>query len=146
MHTLSHRLASADDFDFLYELKKAAEGESVKRIWGWDELVQQKIHNEELEDAVPQIIEFNGERVGCFLFQEREDHCYFSRFFILPECQGKGFGSHILKENIAAARECGKPLRLCYLRGNRVDVLYRRFDFTFKREDEHFVYMVLEHG
>ncbi|MDD1780228.1 GNAT family N-acetyltransferase [Enterovibrio sp. ZSDZ35] len=145
MNILSHRLASNDDFDFLFDLKKAAEGDSVARIWGWDEALQFSIHQEELAAALPQIIEHDGQPIGCFLFEVHEDHCYFSRFFILPAYQGKGIGSHILKENLAIAQEMGKPVRLCYLQGNRVEVLYRAFGFEYVREDEHFVYMVREH-
>ena len=43
----STRPAQSSDYAFLFELKKAAEFEPIKAVFGWDEQVQRDIHAEE---------------------------------------------------------------------------------------------------
>lgn len=141
MKAITHRLATIEDYEFLLEVKKQAEGEVVEAVFGWDDDVQRRIHQEEWEDAIPQVIELDGERIGSFLLQKYDDHYYFRRFFVLPECQGKGIGSSILHACLDKADSEGFPVKLSYLQGNRVSALYQRFGFKYVNEDEHFVYM-----
>ncbi|HGS4888084.1 TPA: GNAT family N-acetyltransferase [Vibrio parahaemolyticus] len=136
------REAENDDFDFLYQLKKAAEFEAVRAVFGWDEKVQKEIHHREWNEAKPTIIEIEGCRVGSFLVQEHSEYLYFGRFFLLPSFQGKGFGSAVLANVIALASEKGLPIKLCYLQGNRVGQLYSRFGFVVTDQDSQFVNMV----
>jgi len=143
------RLADSKDYEFLFELKKVAEYEPIKAIFGWNETVQRELHHSEWLEAKPMIIEIGGVPVGSFLVQARENHVYFGRFFLLPECQGKGVGSQVLKRVIATAHERAMPIKLCYLQGNRVGELYVRFGFEVTSQDSQFVYMVkpyLEHS
>ncbi|QNE01197.1 GNAT family N-acetyltransferase [Vibrio vulnificus] len=136
------RQAENDDFDFLFQLKKAAEIEAVKAVFGWDENVQKEIHQREWNEAKPTIIEIDGCRVGSFLVQEHPEYLYFGRFFLLPSFQGKGVGSIVLENVIALASEKSLPIKLCYLQGNRVGQLYSRFGFVVTGEDSQFVHMV----
>lgn len=138
---ITTRLANKQDFLFLFELKKAAEYDAVKAVFGWDEQLQMKIHQQEWQQARPVIILENGQAVGSYLFQDNVDHFYFGRFFLLPKAQGKGIGSAILRAVIIQAELKQKPLKLTHLQGNRVHSLYQRFGFTITAQDEHFVYM-----
>ncbi|PST92014.1 N-acetyltransferase [Photobacterium jeanii] len=135
------RLATDDDYEFLFELKKQAEYEPIKAVFGWDETVQRRIHAEEWFEERPWIIEQNGVRIGSFLIQDQGEHFYFCRFFILPAYQGKGIGSAILHHAIARAKKAQKPITLSYLQGNRVGELYLRHGFVHTGEDKLFVYM-----
>lgn len=139
--SITTRLANKQDFLFLFELKKAAEYDAVKAVFGWDEQLQMKIHQQEWLQARPVIILENGQAVGSYLFQDNVDHFYFGRFFLLPKAQGKGVGSAILRAVIIQAELKQKPLKLVHLQGNRVHSLYQRFGFTITAQDEHFVYM-----
>jgi len=138
------RSASEEDFEFLFQLKKAAELEAVKAVFGWDEDLQLKIHKQEWDDAQPTIIEINGVRSGSYLLQEKNDHFHFGRFFLLPEFHGKGIGSRILKYVIEISKEKQKSIRLVVLQGNKVLGLYQRFGFKIVKEDEQFIQMALE--
>ncbi|OIN24988.1 GNAT family N-acetyltransferase [Vibrio barjaei] len=138
----TERIATKDDYDFLYLLKKRAEYQAVHTVFGWHEPLQQELHRQEWQQARPMVIEVQGERVGCYLFQNKEVDCYLGRFFLLPEFQGLGIGSQILRSCIKRAKS--KPLTLCHLQGNKVHHLYKRHSFTTLREDEHFVYMKRE--
>ncbi|TPA58850.1 N-acetyltransferase, partial [Vibrio parahaemolyticus] len=63
------REAIDEDYEFLFELKKAAEYEPVKAVFGWEENVQQEIHRNEWNEAKPTIIEIEGAPVGSYLVQ-----------------------------------------------------------------------------
>ncbi|EJC6798638.1 GNAT family N-acetyltransferase [Vibrio parahaemolyticus] len=136
------REAIDEDYEFLFELKKAAEYEPVKAVFGWDENVQKEIHRNEWNEAKPTIIEIEGAPVGSYLVQNHPDHLYFGRFFLLPACQGKGIGSQVLKTVIQLANEKSLSIQLCYLQGNRVGQLYKRFGFEVTKQDEQFVHML----
>lgn len=135
------RHATEGDFDFLFDLKKYAEYGPITANFGWDEGVQRAMHEQEWEEARPEIIEVDGERVGCYLVQDKRDHWYFARFFIMPQMQGKGLGSKILSMVLAKADKLSMPVALCCLRGNRVGELYRRFGFEVTQETVNFIYM-----
>ncbi|WP_274008796.1 GNAT family N-acetyltransferase [Vibrio parahaemolyticus] len=136
------REAIDEDYEFLFELKKAAEYEPVKAVFGWEENVQKEIHRNEWNEAKPTIIEMEGAPVGSYLVQAHSEHLYFGRFFLVPACQGKGIGSQVLKTVIQLANEKSLPIQLCYLQGNRVGQLYERFGFEVTSQDEQFVHML----
>ncbi len=133
------RAASHDDFEFLFGLKKAAEYDAVSRVFGWDEALQRQLHEQEWNEAKPTVIELDGKRIGSYLFEAQGDGYYFGRFFLLPEYQGMGIGSAVMKACIA--RSGSKTIHLCYLIGNQVHSLYERFGFKVVSQDEHFAYM-----
>ncbi|WKY60722.1 GNAT family N-acetyltransferase [Vibrio sp. SNU_ST1] len=137
----STRPAQSSDYEFLFELKKAAEFEPIKAVFGWDEQVQRDIHAEEWAEKRPEIIEYQGKAIGSVLLQDKGDHFYLCRFFLLPEYHGKGIGSQILTNYLAYAEKLNKPVELCYLQGNRVGGLYRRFGFEMTSQNDQFVYM-----
>ncbi len=139
--TFIERQATESDSDFLYELKKSAEYDAIEAVFGWDECVQRRLHRSELKQAFPTIVQIGEGAIGSYLFQEFSDHFYLGRFFLLPQFQGKGLGGNILaKVVLEADTEC-KPIRLCYLQGNRVERLYQRFGFKRLKENLQFVYM-----
>ncbi len=136
------RQAEVEDYDFLLNLKKAAEYEPIKAIFGWDESVQREIHHCEWEESKPTVIEINGFRVGSYLVQLKSDHLYFGRFSLLPEYQANGIGSQVLKSVIELSEQKSLPIKLCYLQGNRVGQLYKRLGFEVIEQDKQFVHML----
>lgn len=150
--SLSTRTAGEDDYEFLFQLKKAAEFGPISAVFGWDEALQREFHHDEWSAAKPEVICVNGQRAGSYLVEERNirdkltnesyPELYFCRFFLLPEFQGKGIGSAILARCVAQADRRRNLMRLCYLQGNRVGELYQRFGFEIENQDTQFVYMV----
>ncbi len=135
----TERQASNEDYEFLYELKKAEEYDAVTRVFGWDEPLQRSLHEKDWNHAKPTIIEISGNRVGSYLLEPKSDGYYFGRFFLFPHYQGCGIGAAVLKSCIQKAS--GKTIRLCYLQGNQVQSLYIRHGFQVTEQDEHFVHM-----
>ncbi|QFI37987.1 GNAT family N-acetyltransferase [Moritella marina ATCC 15381] len=138
---IAYRLATEQDYDFAFKLKKAAEYEPIKAIFGWDEAVQQQMHAQEWADGKPMLICIDGFAVGSYKIEMESNHIHFCRFFLLPEYQGKGIGSQVLKQLISFAKEKQLPCKLSHLQGNRVGELYARFGFVIDSCDEQFVYM-----
>ncbi len=138
------RPATPGDFDFLFSLKKNAEYDAIKAVFGWNEQVQQRIHLEEWQEDQPSIVTVNGQPVGSFLLQDKGEHFYFCRFFLLTQYHGNGMGSKILQYCIELADAQRKSIQLCYLQGNQVGRLYERFGFYITGEDNAFIYMKRE--
>ncbi|GMQ46559.1 GNAT family N-acetyltransferase [Vibrio sp. 10N] len=144
MTQLQYRLrpATEQDFDFVFQLKKQTEYDAIKRVFGWDESLQLRLHQQEWSQAKPTIVDIDNKPIGSYLLERRSDHYYFGRFFILPEFQGMGLGSTIMRLCIGQAGPL--PINLAVLRGNRAVQLYSRYSFSIIEEDAHFVYMQRE--
>ena len=138
---LEYRLATEQDYDFTFNLKKSAEYGPINAIFGWDEPLQQQMHAEEWSVGKPMLICIDGIAVGSYKIEKNTDHINFCRFFLLPEHQGKGIGSKVLKQLITLAKEKQLPCKLSHLQGNRVGELYARFGFVIDGSDSQFVYM-----
>ncbi|MFT7684005.1 MAG: GNAT superfamily N-acetyltransferase [Moritella dasanensis] len=138
---IAYRLATEQDYDFAFNLKKSAEYVPIKAIFGWDDVVQQQMHAQEWVDGKPMLICIDGLAVGSYKIEINTDHIHFCRFFLLPEYQGKGLGSKVLNQLITLGKEKQLPCKLSHLQGNRVGELYARFGFVVDSCDGQFVYM-----
>lgn len=138
----TQRRAESQDYEFLFALKKSAEYAAVEAVFGWDEKVQRAIHRQEWQDAKPKIIEWQSQSIGSFLVTEHSEHLYFGRFFLMPEFHSMGIGGNILNSVTRQADEINKPIKLCYLNGNRVSNLYSRHGFEEVHRDAQFVTMI----
>ncbi|SQD77681.1 GNAT family N-acetyltransferase [Moritella yayanosii] len=87
------------------------------------------------------LICIDGIAVGSYKIEINADHIHFCRFFLLPEHQGQGIGSKVLKRLITLAKDQQLPCKLSHLQGNRVGGLYARFGFVIDDSDSQFVYM-----
>ncbi|KFI11135.1 GNAT family N-acetyltransferase [Vibrio coralliilyticus] len=141
MIAFDFRPATPGDFDFLFSLKKNAEYDAIKAVFGWDEEMQQRLHLEEWQEDQPTIVTVDGKPAGSFLLQDKGQHFYFCRFFLLACYHGQGMGSKILQHCIELADAQRKSIQLCYLQGSRVGGLYQRFGFKITSEDNDFIYM-----
>ena len=58
------------------------------------------------------------------------------RVFLLPEAQGRGIGTRLVEEVLAASRATRRPVRLRVLRVNPARRLYERLGFKVTGETE----------
>lgn len=133
--------ASDDDYEFSYEVKKTAEGGLIRSVFGWDEAFQRDFHKREWDERRPSIIKFGGTTVGTMAILEGSGHLEVGQFFILPEYQGRGIGSHLLRAVLQRADLENVPVRLAFLQGNRAASLYLRNGFQPVRQTETHCYM-----
>jgi ribosomal protein S18 acetylase RimI-like enzyme len=123
----SLRPAEQADFDWAYELHKAALGEYVERTWGWEEEAQRTMFADAFSRQPRQVIEVDGRAVGVLVVDERSGELYLGLIELLPAWQGRGLGTDILRCLLRRARETQRPLTLHVLRANpRAVALYER--------------------
>jgi GNAT superfamily N-acetyltransferase len=65
---------------------------------------------------------------------------------LLPEFQGQGIGSEILRDQIAKAKQLALPLKLKVLRKNRAQELYKRMGFVPYKETDIDIFMKWDAG
>ncbi len=132
------KLIPADEThrEFSYQVKKAAEGEYITLMFGWEEDVQRDFHAKAWEQQKPDIITYDGKLIGTIAATESEDCIEIGQFFILPDYQNKGIGTYLLKSILDRADRLGKSIALCFLKNNPVMSLYARNGFRLVRTGE----------
>lgn len=128
------RPATEGDREFLFRLHCAAMRESVEALWGWDEELQRQIFDERFAGERFQVIVVDGKDAGVLDVEEGVDEVFLRLIELLPENQGRGIGSSIIRSLQAR----GKPVTLRVLTTNsRAAALYRRLGFrVVKRTGE----------
>jgi len=137
MTKVALRPATQEDSEFAFEAKKAALGEYVRETWGWDEGDQRKRHEQGFRPSATRIIMCGGQDVGLLSIREADDRVQLLQLFLLPEAQGKGIGSHVLSEVLAAAHRAHRPVALRVLKSNpRAKTFYERHGFALVGQTE----------
>ena len=127
-----------DDYDFVYEVKKIAYKKYVEECWGsWIEDDQIK-HFERFISTVKDnayIIMDGEKKIGFYNGEILENGNYeVGNICIIPEYQGKGFGSKIIKDILDENKD--KDIEIQYFKQNPVGKLYERFGFVPNGETE----------
>jgi ribosomal protein S18 acetylase RimI-like enzyme len=127
MTSVALRPAVPADQEFCYRLHKAAMGEYVTAIWGWDEQKQRDSHARGFNPGRWQIITVDGTDAGMLDVDYQPDAVYLSRIELLPGYQGRGIGAGLIRELITTAHRRGQPLELdVFAVNHRAQALYRR--------------------
>ena len=135
------KLTPADELhrEFSYLVKKAAYGDYINEIWGWDEGRQREFHTQDWLNKRPAIILYDNQPIGTIYINENEDYIELQQFIILSEYQNKGIGSYILQGILDEADSSGQIVKLKYLRSNPVASLYSRMGFQVVDNDDLFI-------
>ena len=131
------------DSDFCFLVKKAALSQYVAGIWGWDEEFQLHFHQTEWgmkRGRRPQVVCLDARDVGIIEIATEADHYHLRDFYLLPEFQRQGIGSHLLQKLIADSKRTGRFILLEVLKNNPAKQLYLRNGFAQTGEtNSHFV-------
>jgi GNAT superfamily N-acetyltransferase len=131
MAAIALRPATPADSEFCYRLHRAAMGEYITAIWGWDEERQRGFHNRGFAPGRWQIISAGGTDVGMIHVEYRPTETVLSRIEIHPDHQGQGIGAYLISVLIEEARHKGQDLVLEVLAVNRrAQALYQRLGLT----------------
>jgi ribosomal protein S18 acetylase RimI-like enzyme len=133
------RQARPEDRDFLFDLNRATMKEYVERVWGWDESGQITFFDDRFAPDQWQIIQADGTDIGVLIVQEDARQIHVAEIQILPEWQGRGIGSSVVRELMDRGTATGRSLTLRVLHANpRARALYERFGFrAFKSIETH---------
>ena len=132
------------DYEFVYEVKKNAYKKYVEQCWGkWDDIDQKNRFKESMEKTFDRtyIIMFNDEKIGFYQGQVVNERTYYiENICIIPEYQGKGIGSKLLKEKLEENK--GRDIEIQYFKQNPVGNLYKRLGFEPNGETEFHYQMI----
>jgi RimJ/RimL family protein N-acetyltransferase len=119
MSSLELRLrpASTEDSEFLYRLYAANRAEEVT-AWGWipeqqehflrfQAQAQSHSYRTQFPHATDEIVELDGQPVGRFYLDRRAEEILIVDIAVLPEFQGRGVGTCLLRIPIAEAAGTG---------------------------------------
>jgi len=132
MYTL--RQATEADYAFLYHLHRATMKDYVAQTWGWDETIQADMFKDRFNPEHSQIIVVDGRDAGVLSMERRSDMLFLGNIQILPEKQGHGLGTEIIKTILAQASREGIPVTLQVLEVNPARHLYERLGFVVTGE------------
>ncbi len=126
---LDLRPVREEDRSFCYEVKKAALRSYVEPIWGWDEQEQIEFHRKDWNVQKPEIITFEDRDIGTIEIVRNEEDLHLGEFYLFPEFQKQGIGSHFIDRLIQEADSKALPTKLEVIRINPVKSLYLRYGF-----------------
>ena len=132
------------DYDFVYEVKKNAYKKYVEQCWGkWYDIDQKNRFKESMEKTFDRtyIIMFNDEKIGFYQGQLVNERTYYiENICIIPEYQGKGIGTEILKSVLNKYSD--KNIEIQYFKQNPVENLYKKLGFEPNGETEFHYQMI----
>lgn len=134
---LALRPARGSDGERLFALWKGTLGPYLVETHGrWDEAAQRETFFARLEKTLAEheILEQDGEAIGCLHVVRRPAELRLNRILLSPAFQGAGLGTLILRSLISEADAAGVPIRLRVLRVNPARRLYERLGFAVSGE------------
>lgn len=140
---VSTRKAGDADFEFIFRAKERAYRANIEKIWGkWDDAWQRAEHKKDFDTGLLEVITCDGADAGYIFVIRYETHIQLADIAILPEFQGKGIGTVLIKRLQAEARGRGLPMGLGVFKINLgAQKLYRSLGFERVSEDDIFITM-----
>ena len=126
------RQATSADDAFCFHLNDATMREYVESMYGgWDADYQRSHHAGWFEpDRLSIIEDDDGRAIGVLDVSDKGDHLYLGRIEILPEAQGRGIGTAVIRDLLRR----GRAIRLHVFTNNvRAQRLYETLGFSVDR-------------
>ncbi|WP_423924206.1 GNAT family N-acetyltransferase [Frigoribacterium sp. 2-23] len=133
--TWSIRPATSADAPVLASIKLDALRFDLERLGRWNPPYNRERFLSEYDaDQTVVVVSENHRLLGCFALQPTPETTWLRHFYLAEEARGRGIGTSLLSEIVAATR--GSSLSLTVLTGSRAENLYRRHGFvTTERGD-----------
>ncbi len=133
-----------DNYEFVYEVKKNAYKKYVEKCWGaWIEEDQRNYFVKFITTVKPNaFIIMNGDqKIGFYNGEVLENGNYeIGNICIIPEYQGKGIGTKLLKEKLEENKD--RDVEIQYFKQNPVGSLYARLGFVPNGETQFHYQMI----
>ncbi len=155
MNALEVRKASTEDFEFLASLLVLADQDRLAGRDGWEreqfvdrcrsqtgEEVAGKVAN-----SLTSVVEADGMPVGRLRVVRTSEELYIAGIQVLPEHQGRGIGSKVVRSVIGEGRRKGLPVRREVEKANPdAKRLYMRLGFRVIEDRDTMELMEIPHG
>lgn len=135
-NAINIRIATPEDYEFLYALHSKTMFDYIETTWGWDETWQRNHFVEHFQPEANQIIVLNSHDVGRIELYYKADEVRIGNIQILPEYQSKGIGSFIILKIIRQAQQQKQCVTLQVLKVNPARRFYERLGFVVEGEDD----------
>ena len=120
-------------------------GPYVDATWGWREAEQIAYFEEHFEPSRREIIRVEDTDIGVLAVEKTPDEIHLATIALLPEWQGQGIGSSILRSLVERGTESRRAVTLQVLHCNpRAITLYESFGFTRSGQSDTHVFMRLD--
>jgi ribosomal protein S18 acetylase RimI-like enzyme len=127
---ISKRTATESDTDFVHQTECISYKDVVVRQFGsWDDEKHNELFNKTWKPEKYEILSSNGTDCGFISIERNKEYIFIHEIVLLPEFQGKGIGSSLVKEIIQEASLKNIPVRLQVLKENQAQHLYRKLGF-----------------
>lgn len=124
------RQALKTDSEFCYLVRELAFRAYAEKVRGWDEEKERAIHRTRFASQDYKVIQYAGRDVGVLSAETKPDAIKVNQVFILPDDQGNGIGTSVMKHLIRESEHLRLSLRLQVINGNdRALLFYERLGF-----------------
>ncbi|MEU8209635.1 GNAT family N-acetyltransferase [Micromonospora sp. NPDC049044] len=136
------RPASVADVEAVAELRAVALRADLERLGRYDDKRVRQRLRDGFAAAYTWVVEVDGAFAGCVALRPDEDAHWLEHFYLVPQLQGSGIGTAVLRELLDRCDSDGTLVQLNVLRGSPARRLYERHGFTLDTEDPVDVFMV----
>jgi GNAT superfamily N-acetyltransferase len=127
---LTLRTSTPADTDFIVSVTRATMTDYVMRAWGPSEAQLEAAMRGDVVIGQDQIIILSGREIGVLSVERNRDEFFLDKLYILPDYQGWGIGTHLIRAVLDDAFDQGLPVRLGVLKVNPARCLYERLGFV----------------
>ena len=137
------RQATAGDFQRLLQIRNQVLREYIEQVRGWDEGLEEERFRQNFDPATTRVILSDNRVIGFLGVRPENDVLYIAQAYIIPEYQGQGIGTALIREVLAG----DLPVELYVMKLNTgARRLYERLGFRVKSEHETDYRMRVEPG
>ena len=138
------RPADANDRELRWLVQCRSMRPYVEATWGWDESFQREYFHRHYDERSCQIMSVDGTNAGVLAVEIHPDQVFLKTVALLPEFQGRGIGTEVIRHVIDQALRLGVSTRLQVLKVNPARRLYERLGFRMHAETATHFLMVFE--
>ncbi len=128
--------AVQNDYNFIYDLKKSSVYNYVNDIWGWDEIIQKDFFDKDFMNIQEfKVITYDNSDIGFTQIFENDNLINITEIHLLPQYQGNGIGTDIIKNIIHSGIQKNKLITLgCFKNNIKAKNLYIKLGFDLIKE------------